>query len=95
LIALVATVIISGTNYWFSNLKNGLRWGVRSGLIPLIGGMVTYTYLAVNLPGSASMLEHMGTWAVVLLAIIGAAIGVAAAWIWQVTDSRRIKTPQS
>jgi beta-N-acetylhexosaminidase len=95
LVALIATVIISGTNYWFSNLKNGLRWGVRSGLIPLIGGMVTYTYLAVNLPGSTSMLEHLGTWGVLLIVLIGAAVGVAAVWIWQVMELRKINTAQS
>ena len=92
LVALIATVIISGTNYWFSNLKHGLRWGVRSGLIPLIGGMLTYTYLAVNLPGSTSMLEQLGTWAVLLFVVIGAAVGVAAVWIWQGVDSHKINT---
>jgi beta-N-acetylhexosaminidase len=95
LVALLATVIISGTNYWFSNLKNGLRWGVRSGLIPLIGGMLTYSYLAINLPGSTPMLERTGTWGVLVIVVIGAAAGVTLAWIWQVLDSRRTKTAKS
>ncbi len=66
LVALIVTSIISGANYWIINLKSGLRWGVRAALLPLIGGMFTYIYLAINMPGSESMLQQMGTWGVML-----------------------------
>ncbi len=91
LVALIVTGVISGSNYWFTNQRSGLRWGVRAALIPLIGGMLTYIYLAINLPGSASMLDHMGTWGVLLLAFFGAGIGAGAVWIWQMLDLRNIK----
>jgi len=91
MVALIVTAIISGVNYWLTNLKSGLRWGVRAALLPLIGGMFTYIYLAINMPGSESMLKQMGTWGVMLFVIIGAVIGVGAVWIWQMMDFRNIK----
>jgi beta-N-acetylhexosaminidase len=91
LVALIVTSIISGANYWLINLKSGLRWGVRATLLPLIGGMFTYIYLAINMPGSESMLQQMGTWGVMLFVIIGAVIGAGIIWIWQMMDLRNIK----
>ncbi len=91
LVALIVTGLISAANYWFINLKSGLRWGVRAALLPLIGGMFTYVYLAINMPGSQPMLEDMGTWGVILLVTIGALVGAGAIWIWQLLDVRKIK----
>ncbi len=93
LVALIMAFIISGANYWLINLKSGLRWGVRAGLLPLIGGMFIYIYLAINMPGSESMLKQMGTWGVMLFVIIGSAIGAGAAWIWQMREEQNVKTP--
>jgi beta-N-acetylhexosaminidase len=91
LAALIVTALISAANYWLINLKSGLRWGVRAVLLPLIGGMLTYSYVAINLPGSKPFLADMGTWGVILLVIIGAGIGAGAIWIWQRLDLRNIK----
>jgi len=91
LAALIVTALISGANYWLINIKNGLRWGVRGALVPLIVGMFTYIYIATNLPGSGSMFSKLGTWGVLLFVILGAAIGAGAIWLWQVLEMRRIK----
>jgi beta-N-acetylhexosaminidase len=91
LLALIVTVIISGANYWLINLKSGLRWGVRAALLPMIGGMFMYIYLAIKMPGSESMLHQMGTWGVMLFVIIGSLIGVGAVWVWQMMELRRVK----
>lgn len=91
LVALIVTAIIGGANYWLINLKSGLRWGVRAALLPLIGGMFTYIYLAINMPGSESMMMRMGSWGVMLFVIFGAVIGAGAVWIWQMMDLRNIK----
>jgi beta-N-acetylhexosaminidase len=92
LAALIVTALISAANYWLINLKSGLRWGVRAALLPLIGGMFTYIYIAINMPGSRPFLNDMGTWGVILLVILGAGIGAATIWIWQRLDLRHIKT---
>jgi uncharacterized membrane protein YwaF len=91
LVALIVTVIISGADYWLSNLKSGLRWGVRAALLPLICGMFTYIYLAINMPGSKSLLEQFGIWGVMLFVVVGALIGVGAVWLWQMMDLQKIK----
>jgi beta-N-acetylhexosaminidase len=91
LAALIVTALVSAANYWLINLKSGLRWGVRAALLPLIGGMFTYIYLAINMPGSKPLLADMGTWGVILLVIIGSGIGAGAIWIWQSLDLRHIK----
>ena len=92
LVALLITVIVSGGNYWAINQKSGLRWGVRAALIPLIAGMLTYIYLAINMPGSESMLKHIGIWGVLLSVILGAGIGAGAVWVWQYMELKNIKT---
>jgi hypothetical protein len=83
--------MVSGGNYWIMYNKRGLRWGVRAALLPIIGGLITYTYLAINLPGSDTMTKNMGTWGVLLISIIGASIGVAANFVWQMVGNRKIK----
>jgi beta-N-acetylhexosaminidase len=90
-VALIVTAIISGINYWMINQKSGLRWGVRAALLPMIGGMFTYTYLSVNMPGSKSLLEQSGIWGVMLFVVVGALIGVGAVWLWQMMDLQKIK----
>jgi beta-N-acetylhexosaminidase len=91
LAALIVTAIVSGGNYWIINNNRGLRWGVRAALLPLIGGMFTYTYLAINMPGSEDLTQKLGTWGVLLITIIGAAIGVGAVLIWQMMEIRKTK----
>ncbi len=90
--ALLVIGIISGANYWMVNTKRGLRWGVRAALLPIIGGMLTYIYLAINMPGSETMIQNLGTWSIVLFSIIGSAIGVGAVLIWHYVDYRKIKS---
>jgi len=91
LAALILTVIVSGGSYWIINIKYGLRWGVRAALLPLISGMFTYTYLAINMPGSEAMTQILGTWGVLLTTVVGAGIGVGAVLIWQIVDHRKTK----
>jgi len=91
LFALILVAIVSGINYWIMLSKRGLRWGVRAALLPVIGGLITYTYLAVGLPGSESMTQTMGTWGILLVTLAGAAMGVIATLIWQLAEDRKIK----
>jgi beta-N-acetylhexosaminidase len=91
LAALILTAIVSGSNYWFMNIKRGLRWGVRAALLPFIGGMFTYTYLAINMPGSEAMTQKLGAWGILLTVLIGAGIGVLAILVWQMVDFRKTK----
>ncbi len=92
LLALVVAAVVGGSNYWITNQKHGLRWGVRAALLPLIGGMLTYVYLAIKMPGSASVMRQMGNWAVFVFVLLGAGVGAGAMWLWQALELRSIKT---
>jgi beta-N-acetylhexosaminidase len=89
--AILVIALISGGNYWIINNKRGLRWGIRAALLPLIGGLFTYTYLAINLPGSDTMIQKFGIWGVLLFSMIGTAVGVGAVLIWQMVDYQKPK----
>jgi beta-N-acetylhexosaminidase len=89
--ALLLATSISGVNYWLINLKSDLRWGVRAALLPLIGGMFMYIYLAINMPGSETMLKQMGIWGVILFVLIGAGLGAGGTWLWKMMEVNKIK----
>ena len=91
LAALLLVAMISGGNYWIMNSKRGLRWGVRAALIPFIGGLLAYTYLAIDMPGSETMTQNIGTWGVLIVSTVGAAVGVCVVIIWQMVEHRKIK----
>lgn len=56
--------------------------GVRSSFMAVIGGLLGYTYLALSLPGTRSMLENAGEGGVIAVTFLGAAAGLLAAWLW-------------
>ena len=82
-LALIVTFTIGALIYWLTAQFGVLRWGVRGGFLALIGGMLGYTYLALGMPGSSSLLQHAGTWGVLLVTILGSSAGWGAAWGWQ------------
>jgi hypothetical protein len=57
----------------------------------MIGGMVTYSYLAIDMPGSGTLIQKSGVWGVIAITLIGAAIGAGTVWIWQALALRKIK----
>ena len=87
--ALLGASVIGGASYGFASKKHGLRWGVRAGLMALAGGLFAYSYLALDLPGSAAVIERYGVWGVLTVAVFGAAIGTGAAWGWQTWQARQ------
>jgi hypothetical protein len=88
LATIIVIAIVSGISYWIISTRYGLRWGVRAALLPLIGGMVTYTYIAINMPGSEAMTNKLGTWGYYWSFCLGW-YGVGAVLIWQLSLRRR------
>jgi beta-N-acetylhexosaminidase len=58
------------------------HWGVRWGLCALAGGLLTYNYLALDLPGSASFAADNGIGGIFVLVIMGLLGGWGAGWLW-------------
>lgn len=60
----------------------GQKWGVRWGLLGLGGGLLSYNYLALGLPGGPGFAAKNGIGGVVLLGMFGIIVGCGAGWAW-------------
>jgi beta-N-acetylhexosaminidase len=83
LIATGVSIVIGAAIYWITTTFGLLRWGIRSGLLAIIGGLLAYMYIAIGLPGSEQLLNVPGAWGVLLVTIFGAVVGWGASYGWQ------------
>jgi beta-N-acetylhexosaminidase len=60
-----------------------VRWGVRLGFLAAIGGLAAYTLLILSQAAGNDLMQHSGSWAVVLATLLGSAIGVLLALGWR------------
>jgi len=81
--AMIMAAFVGFISYRLTAYIGQVRWGVRSGFLALIGGLTTYSYLALGLPGSQNLLESAGAWGIVLVTLLGCAAGILAAWSWR------------
>ena len=83
---LLALLITGGTGiiaFWLARLAGQARWGIREGLLALMGGMLAYIYLAAGMPGSTIVIQNSGTWGILGISMLGAGIGWGAALGWR------------
>jgi len=59
-----------------------LRWGMRWGLLAVIGGMIAYIYLAARISGSERLLARSDSGAPAILIIFGIIVGWGIGWLW-------------
>jgi len=81
-----------GIIYWLGKRKISIRWGVRWGLLAVIGGICAYLYLSMDLPSNQVILDHLGTGGVLAAILIGMGIGWGIGWIWRVIINRKSET---
>jgi beta-N-acetylhexosaminidase len=86
LLALLVTGGIGGAIYWLTMQFGLTRWGIRGGILALIGGLLAYTYLSLGMPGSSELLQSTGTGGVALATILGSILGGGAAWGWAISS---------
>jgi beta-N-acetylhexosaminidase len=72
--SILLTTIVGLASYRLAAQVGQVRWGVRGGFISLIGGLAAYSYLALGLPGSQSVLEKSGAWGIIPLHCWGACL---------------------
>jgi beta-N-acetylhexosaminidase len=68
--------------YWLGVRLAAVRWGVRWAICVVLGGLLGYTYLAVQLPGAAFFLQRAGWSGMLGLVMLGAAAGFGGAFAW-------------
>ena len=81
-VALSGAVVVS----WLGIRFAIARWGLRWALCGLIGGLLFYNYLALDLPGSESLLRDTGVSGVIMITIIGVFVGWGVGLIWRQAD---------
>ena len=77
-VAVLISSVIAWAAYRAAILIGYVRWGVRAGLLALIGGLLAYTYIAFRLPGSDFLVGDSALRGVLISSIGGAFSGVAA-----------------
>lgn len=87
LLMLALTITISAGISWLGIRQMVARWGLRWGLLGLIGGLLAYNYLALNLPGTQDFLRHFGTRGVVMVTLLGVCSGILIGLIWKFAAS--------
>lgn len=83
IIATIVSIGIGGAIYWFTTTFGLVRWSLRSGLLSIMGGILAYMYIAAGLPGSEQLLAIPGAWGILLITILGTALGWGTAYGWQ------------
>ncbi|MBN2147445.1 MAG: hypothetical protein JW726_08650 [Anaerolineales bacterium] len=88
LAALAVSAVVGAVSYLAISLRGGLRWGVRAGFLALIGGLSAYSYIAIGLPGSSSLIQNYALWGTMATSLLGSICGAAAAWIWRLSEAK-------
>ena len=97
---LIAVLISLGLSFGIYRLAaqvGSLRWGIRAGFLSLIGGLLAYSYLAAELPGSRKLLDFSVSWSIFIVSAAGIMIGLAAALCWRAVENnlRRRKSKKN
>lgn len=80
-----ALTFIVGQVWWGTT-----RWGIRSMLAAVIGGLLSYTYLNLGLAGTQFWLQQSGTAFVAEVVVVGILLGWIGALVWWLrTDGSR------
>jgi len=88
LMALLVTTGISFAFFKLVSYAGQTRWGLRGGFLAFIGGLMAYSYVALQLPGSEIILERSVARGVILTTLLGASAGLLVTWIWWLVNNR-------
>ncbi len=75
--------------YWLGIQFAEMRWAVRWALLALLGGLASYNYLVLDMPGSVSWLDSRGLPAFLQAIVLGQIVGFLGGWVWRLVAKRR------
>jgi beta-N-acetylhexosaminidase len=82
-IGLAMILVFCALSFSIGQPKRSLRWRVRTGLLVAIGGIIGYTYLALEFPGATILLTRTNVWSAAIMAALGACLGWLATLVWK------------
>lgn len=82
-LSLLTTLAASLVVYQFGLASGQTRWSFRWALCVWIGGVGTYIYFALNLPGARTILLEGGRAGLIWLITVGAGFGWLGGWVWK------------
>jgi beta-N-acetylhexosaminidase len=83
MIAAGVSIVVGAAIYLLTTTFGLHHWGLRSSLLAIIGGLLAYMYIAINLPGTELLLSIPGAWGVLLITVLGAGVGWGTSYGWQ------------
>ena len=83
--------LIGFLSFRMATVIGQVRWGVRSGFLAVISGLLFYTLLAISETTGNNPWSPPSTWLAILVTIAGSAIGILAAWGWKSITSNKLK----
>ncbi len=90
-IALAVTLGCAALGFWLGLRFFLVRWAIRWALCVVIGGLLAFNYLALDFPGSQSLISRGVTSTTVWVTLIGVAMGGLAGWGWHKLEAREIE----
>ena len=79
---------IAGYKWWGS-----VRWGIRSALCTVIGGLLAYLLLTFGITPIMNLVKESSSWFVVQASVIGMLFGWAAALVWWMMGENKRNFP--
>ena len=82
---LVVVLMVGGFGslaYWLGDRFITRLWGARWAICVVLGGMLTYTYLVLRLPGAAAYMEISGWLGMIGVVLLGVIMGGGGAYAW-------------
>jgi hypothetical protein len=73
--------------------QRSVLWSLRWGLCVVMGGLLSYLYLAVSLPGGISWVQRNSTGGIIGIAAIGILGGWLVGLVWWLLQSTRKFSP--
>ena len=90
----MAVVLLSGVVvllYWVVVRLVSHQWGLRWALASFIGGLSTYNYMFLGLPGGEKLIQLYGLLGILALVLCGAGLGFLAGWLWYALSAKKRK----
>ena len=95
-IAVLFTGGIAFTLYQLAARIGFVRWGVRISFLSLICGLLAYVYLAGSMPGSETLLNFSVSGSVLIVTLVGSALGLCIALGWRaIAEYRKLHPPKN